>query len=72
MFNSKFTLFITSILILCLILVGCYMISNNNLEFDSNAQEYSDDEVVVKMLDENGNVQLVPVTETYFEGQGTS
>ena len=36
MFNSKFTVFIKSILILWLVLASYYMISINTFEFDSN------------------------------------
>ena len=71
MFNSKFTIFIISILILCLVLVGC-MILNNNSELNFDIDENSNDTVVIQMLDENGNVQLVPISETYAEGQASS
>ena len=70
MFNSKFTIFIISILILCLVLVGC-MILNNNSELNFDIDENSNDTVVIQMLDENGNVQLVPISETYAEGQAS-
>lgn len=72
MFESKFTILIVLTLIVCLLLVGYYAISNNFSELNSEIYENSDDTVMMQILDENGNVQLVPVTNTYAEGQATS
>ena len=72
MFKNKFILFIIFILILCLILLSCHVILNNNSELDSDIYENSNDTVLIQMLDDNGNVKLVPVTETYAEGQASS
>ena len=72
MFKNKFILFIIFILILCLILLSCHVILNNNSELDSDIYENSNDTVVIQMLDENGNMQLVPISETYAEGQASS
>ena len=72
MFDSKFTVFIISVLILCLILAGYYIISDNTSDFDSNTYEDSNDSVMMPILDENESAHLVPTTQSHAEGQATS
>ncbi len=72
MFNSKFTIIIVFILILCLILTGWYLISNNSSESDSNITEHSEEVSMKPMIDENGNTYYVPAKVYVDEYQATS
>ena len=47
MFKSKGFVILIIILAICLVLFSYHMISNNNVESDSNAQNYSNDTMVM-------------------------
>ena len=72
MFKSKGFVILIIILAICLVLFSYHMISNNNVESDSNAQNYSNDTMVMPIQDENGNIKLVQVTNTTAEGSASA
>ena len=71
MFDSKFTLFAIGFLILCLVVF--FLISGNMIEGNSKSNNTHDDDVVyIWMMDENGELKLIPSTKTHSEGQGSA
>ena len=71
MFNSKFTLLIVGILIICLLLVGIFYFQDNFVS-DDGLNETAEDVVYIWMEDDNGNIKLVPTTDTHAEGSGSA
>ena len=71
MFNSKFILLIVGILFICLLLVGIFYFQNSS-ESDNDLNETSDDVVYIWMEDDDGNIKLVPTTDTHAEGSGSA
>lgn len=67
MFDSKFTIFIVGILILCMALVGYAIISDNISETQSDLNIDSEDLTYIWMEDDNGNLKLIPTTNTHGE-----
>ena len=70
MFDSKFLIFITGILILCLVL--CFAFSNSVFEGDSDSNATSSDVEYIWMMDDDGQLESVPTTETYSEGSASA
>ena len=71
MFNSKFTLFIIGITIICLLLV-CIFYFQVDSELGDELNETSDDVVYIWMEDDNGNLKLIPTIDTHSEGSGSA
>ncbi|WP_305557649.1 hypothetical protein [Methanobrevibacter sp. V74] len=71
MFKSKGFIMLIIILAICLILISFHIMSNNNMESDSNEQDNSNDTIMMPIQDENGSVRLVPVTDTTSEGSAS-
>ena len=67
MFKSKGFIILIIILAICLVLVSYHIITNNNIDSDSNVENESEDTIMMPIQDENGNVRLVPVTDTKAE-----
>lgn len=72
MFKSKGFIILIIILAICLVLVSYHIITNNNIESNSNLENESEDTIMMPIQDENGNVRLVPVTDTKAEGSASA
>lgn len=67
MFESKFTIFIVCILILCIALVSYAIIFDNFPETQSDLNIDSEEVTYIWMEDDNGNLRLIPTTSTHGE-----
>lgn len=70
MFKSK-GFIILIILAICIVLISYHIVSNN-IESDINTENNSNDTIMMPIQDENGNVKLVPVTNTTAEGSASA
>ena len=69
-FKSKATVFILLILIICLLLVSYFYLINNSQSDDNLSENY--DVVYIWMEDDEGNIKLIPTTNTYSEGSASA
>ena len=70
MFDSKFILFVVGLLILCLVL--CFISSDNIFEDDFKSNTNSDDAEYIWMMNDNGELKLIPTTDTHVEGSASA
>lgn len=73
MFNSKFTIFIISILILTIAIICYANLTDTQINQDStDLNENTDDIVYIWMEDKNGNIKLTPTTHTHSKASASA
>lgn len=72
MHDLKFTFVIIATLTLCLVLACFFALPESFSTSDDSSNENNGHVSFIRMLDENGNVKLIPTSESYCEGSASA